>query len=375
MKKIGIDARFYSSNFTGIGRYTAELIQHLAELDQENQYVIFLNDPQYNYFKVPNERFKKVRVNARHYSLSEQTKFLRAIQKEKLDLMHFTHFNAPLFYTGKTVVTIHDLILEFFPGKKMTSLFYRWGYKATIKRAVNHADHIFTVSEHTAKDLQEIMGTDRNKITVTHNGLGGEFHPTTDENLMKRVSEEYKLDRPFLLYTGVWRTHKNLVRLIEAFAKLRNEMGDDVLLVLTGKPDPIYDEVPATIEKLGLAKYVRRVGLVSEEDLIALYGMANAYVFPSMYEGFGMPPLEAMACGTPVVTSNTSSMPEVCGESALYFDPYDVDEMANQIHEVLHNKKLREKLVEGGLERIKQFSWDECTKKTLQAYRRILNEK
>lgn len=374
MKKIGIDARFYSSNFTGIGRYTAELIRHLAELDTENQYVIFLNDPQYNQFKIPNERFKKVLVNARHYSLAEQTKFLRAIQREKLDLMHFTHFNAPLLYMGKTVVTIHDLILEFFPGKKMTSPLYRWGYKATLRRAVDHAEHIFTVSEHTAEDLQKILGTSRDKITVTYNGLGEEFHPLTDESLAKRVREEYKLDRGFLLYTGVWRTHKNLVRLLEAFAKVRNE-GEDILLVMTGKPDPVYDEVPKTIEKLGLAQYIRRVGLVSEEDLIALYGLAQAYVFPSMYEGFGMPPLEAMACGTPVVTSNTSSMPEVCGENALYFDPYNIDEMAEKIHEILHNQELRERLVRDGLVRIKKFNWRDCAEKTLNIYKKILNSK
>jgi len=374
MKKIGIDARFYSSNFTGIGRYAAELIRYLAELDTENEYVIFLNDPQYNQFVVPNERFTKVLVNARHYSFAEQTKFLLMIQREKLDLMHFTHFNAPLLYNGKTVVTIHDLILEFFPGKKMTSPLYRLGYRATIKRAVNHASHIFTVSEHTAKDLQEIMHTPREKITVTYNGLGAEFAPIQDENLAKKVRAEYKLDRPFLLYTGVWRTHKNLVRLVEAFAKVR-EMGDDVLLVLTGRPDLIYNEVPKAIERLNMVPFVRRVGLVSEENLIALYGLAGAYTFPSMYEGFGMPPLEAMACGTPVTTSNTSSMPEVCGEDALYFDPYDVPDMANKIHQILNDTKLRDKLVRGGFERVKKFSWRDCAEKTLAQYQKVLNEK
>lgn len=373
MAKIGIDARFYSSSFTGIGRYTAEIIKHLAEMESENEYVIFLNDPQYGVFIEPNERFKKVLVNAKHYSLAEQTKFLQKIKGEKLDLMHFTHFNAPMFYKGKSIVTIHDLTLEMYPGKKMTNLFFRMGYNLILKNIVSHSEKILTVSKHTKSDLMNIMGVKEEKIKVTYNGISPEFCPEKNEEIKARIKKEYGLDRPYFLYTGVWRTHKNLKRLVEAFAVLRKKYGQDVLLVLTGKPDSIYSEIPQTIKKLGLEEYVKRVGLVPEEELPGLYSMASAYCFPSLYEGFGLPPLEAMACGTPVVASLASSIPEVCGErNAFYFDPLNTDEIAESMYKVLTDEESAEENVKNGLEQVKKFDWKNTTSQTLEAYKEIL---
>ena len=368
--KIGIDARMYGSGFTGIGRYTYELIRHLSTLDHENEYVVFLRKEAYEAFKEPNSRFKKVLADFPHYSFGEQIGFLRILNQEKLDLMHFTHFNAPIFYSRPFVVTIHDLTLSFFPGKKMTSFFYRLAYQLVVWRVTDKAKKIIAVSENTKKDLQEVLGLSADKITVALNGVGqGEsgINPTPRSDLMKK----FGIQKPYFLYTGVWRSHKNIVGMIKAFAELQKETEDQYNLVITGKPNPTYHEVPDTIKTLNLENTVHLVGLVSEEDLEGLYENALAYVFPSFYEGFGLPPLEAMKHGVPVVVSNTSAIPEVCGEgNALYFDPYKVDEIKNQMKKIATDVSLRQTLIDRGKSRVKDFSWKKMASEILNIYRK-----
>ncbi|MBD3270298.1 glycosyltransferase [Candidatus Peregrinibacteria bacterium] len=374
--KIGIDCRMFSSSFTGIGRYVYELVEHLQKIDQKNQYYLFFNDPEFSKYKTKNKNFHKVKVNAKHYSITEQTKYLFILNKYKLDLMHFTHFNAPIFYRRKSMVTIHDLTLHFFPGKKMTSFIHRIAYGFTIKQSVRKASKIISVSEHTAKDLQKILKVDPKKIQVVLEGVAKEFKRLTDQELVDKTLEKYKINRPFLLYTGVWRNHKNLKGLISAFEIIRNDYYIDIQLVITGKKDNVYaTEIFREAEKEMKKNNIVFTDLVSEEELLHLLNGAKVYVFPSFYEGFGLPPLEAMACGTPVIASNTSSIPEACGEAAVYFDPYDDKNMAKQIVSVVNNPILYEKLSEKGLEHVKKYSWNEMTESTNQIYRQILNEK
>lgn len=373
MSKIGIDARFYSTNFTGIGRYTAELINNLAKIDQENQYFVFLNRPQFEQFNPPGSNFQKVLVNASHYSLKEQSLFLLDLLKYNLDLMHFTHFNAPIFYNKPSLVTIHDLTLEFYPGKKMSKKIHRLAYQCTIRNIAKKSKHIFAVSQNTANDINQILKIPKEKITVTYNGIGSEFHEIKDSTLEKNLREKYNLDKPFLLYTGVWRTHKNLVKLIQAFKLLREKYQKDVYLVLTGKKDNIYTEIPWTINSLDLENSVKCVGLVPESDLLALYNFAEGYVFPSLYEGFGFPPLEAMACGTPVASSFTSSLPEICGEAALFFDPQNINDLAEKMNLLLSDSRLRSDLRQKGFKQIQNFKWKNCAQKTFEIYKNFLN--
>lgn len=362
--KIGIDARMYSSSFTGIGRYVFELTRHLFDMDQENEYVLFMNEPEFSAFTPPNKRVKKICVNAHHYSFAEQVKFARILRRQKLDLMHFTHFNAPILYRGSSIVTIHDLTLSFFPGKKMTSWVHRAGYHAVLSSIVKRAKGIIAVSENTKKDLGELLKISPEKVAVIYEGVAKEFE----------VMGIPKKD--ILLYTGVWRSHKNLVGLLEAFAKLRNQGDFSGKLVITGREDPHYPEVRETISKLELEDRVELTGLVSEQHLIELYNEARVYVLPSFYEGFGLSPLEAMACGTPVVASNSSCIPEVCGEeNARFFDPKNVDEMAKVIEDVWFDDELQNKLREKGLRRVKDFSWKRMAKKTFDLYNRVTHGK
>lgn len=236
--KIGIDCRMYGSRFTGIGIYVERLVEYLAKNDSENEYVLFLSKSGMSDCDVNLPNFKKVETNARHYSFAEQVVFPWQIAREKLDLMHFTHFNAPLAYRGKSVVTIHDLTLSFYPGRKMTSSFHRLGYSITIRSIAKRAERIFSVSEHTKKDLVEILDIDEEKIVTVHNGVSAErFSAEIPQEAVEKAKKEFGIEGRYLLYTGVFREHKNLVRLVEAFAQIA-EKYPDVDLVLAGKEDP-----------------------------------------------------------------------------------------------------------------------------------------
>lgn len=376
MARIGIDCRMYSSDFTGIGRYVYELTDNLFQLDQRNEYVLFFNEPEFSKFKPPNNRVKKVLVNARHYSLNEQTKFLGILNHHKLDLMHFTHFNAPIFYHRPSVVTIHDLTLHFYPGKKMTAGIHRAAYYLTIKSAVKHARKIITVSRNTKKDLQLLMKTSSSKIEVIYEGVNEKFRqlPESENHLTEAVKNKYRLDKQYLLYTGVWRSHKNLPNLIKAFNILKHEYDFEGYLVVTGRKDPVYaSEVLGQAAALGLEDNIIFTGLVKESELVPLYNGALMYVFPSLYEGFGLSPLEAMRCGVPVAASSASCIPEVCGEdNALYFNPGDPDDIAEKMYRITSEKNLREQLIRNGLKHVSTFSWRKMAQQTLDVYNNVL---
>lgn len=362
--KIGIDARMFDSQFTGIGRYVYELTRHLFELDRENDYVLFMNEPQFSSFIPPNGRISKILANARHYSWMEQTKFLSILWRENVDLMHFTHFNVPLFYRRPFIVTIHDLTLSFFPGKKITSWIHRLGYHVILRSAVKRARNIIALSHNTASDLTRLLQIDSAKISVIYAGVNEKF---THLKVSKDKSLLF-ISKPFFLYTGVWRNHKNLVRLIHAFNIVINERDLDADLVITGREDPFYPEVKETVSQCGLNDRVHFTGLVDEETLVRLYNLARVYVFPSLYEGFGLPSLEAFACGTPVCASNVSCIPEICADAALFFNPYDEKDMAAKMFEVWSNESLRSKLRDKGFERVKEFSWKKMAEETLKVY-------
>ncbi len=445
--KIGIDARMFSDSFTGIGRYNFELtkrfflpheilqIRNFAEGEiisrgkppqsplqkgtQEIEWVIFMNEPEFSKFTFP-PHVRKVLVNAPHYSFAEQVKFLRLLHREKCDLVHFTHFNLPIFYRGAFVVTIHDTTISFFPGKKMNSWWQRLAYRIVIRHAVHAAKRVITVSQNTSQDVQKLFGVPASKISVVPNGIGSEFRPDSDAE-KQAVKKKFSLGEKFLLYTGNWREHKNLVGLLKAFAKIIHSgtamapsrlqganmdshlqknvpensnspeseekknssvtpktfselRGETRLqLVITGRPDPHYPEVQETISKLGLHDSVKLLGLVDFSDLVRLYGAASVYTFPSLYEGFGLPPLEAMSCGTPVAASRVSAIPEVCGEGALYFDPRDIDDMAKKILQLLTDDSLRQNLIANGKKQIQQFSWDTAAAETLKILRSVVH--
>lgn len=375
MEKIGIDARFFTSKATGIGRHVYELVQGLAKLDKENEYILFLKPEEYGTFELPGQNFQKEKTDAKHYSFAEQWTFLHQLNKHQFDLMVFPHFNAPTFYNRPFVVTIHDLTLHLFPGKKKADFLSRLAYKQVISRVNKKAKHCFAVSQNTKKDMMEYLKVPEDKITVTYNGVTQSFSYVKEAAALNDFRIKYDLPKKYFLYTGVSRSHKNIVGLLKAYSLfLKNNPEADISLVLAGPIDDTYSEVPETIQEFDLECRVKRTGFFPEENFSKLFSASVGYVFPTFYEGFGIPPLEAMQCGIPVAVSHTSSLPEACGEAAIYFDPYDIEDMAGALEKLAFDEELRQDLVEKGFEQCRKFRWADMVEGMFEVYQNVLGE-
>lgn len=386
-KRIGIDARFYGPIGKGLGRYTKEIVDNIIKLDKENYYVIFLNKENYHDFNAASGKVKKVLTNIRWYSLAEQLIFPFYIRREKLDMMHWPHFNVPIFCPVKFVVTIHDLILLKFPTRRASTLGpFRYAlknffYKLVIKTAIRRAKKILTVSHFTKSDIISRFKINSEKIEVAYEGVADLNAPpplrgwdrgvkspgekAKDQNALSY----YHISKPFLLYVGNAYPHKNLEGLINVFLKIRQEE-KNLKLVLVGKEDYFYHRLKAEYNEHSAR--VLFPGYVPDFELKELYANAVAYVFPSFYEGFGLPPLEAMAQGLPVLSSNKTCLPEILGQAAQYFNPEDEAQMQNKILTLLRDEKLRKELRNRGLEQVKKYSWKTCAEKTLEVYLELL---
>jgi glycosyltransferase involved in cell wall biosynthesis len=371
VKRIGIDARFYGPLGKGLGRYTKEVVDKVIELDKDNEYVIFLSRENFDDFHSKNIKVKKVLADVRWYTFAEQILMPYYILKENLDLMHFTHFNVPLFCPVKFIVTIHDLILTKYPSQRastLSPLLYKikdLAYKIIIKNAIKKSEKIIAISQFTRQDIINYFNVDENKIAVTYEGVSENLlnNETAD---VQEVLDKYKLGKPFLLYVGNAYPHKNLEGLIDVIAKINIA---NLYLVLVGKDDYFYERVKEYAHSAGPINHnIIFPGFVPDSELSVLYQRAVAYIFPSLYEGFGLPPLEAMAHGCPVVSSNRTSMPEILGDAAYYFDPEDKEDVGKKIIEIISDENLRRDLKIRGYEQIKKYSWEDCAKKTLEVY-------
>lgn len=387
-KRIGIDARFYGPVGKGLGRYTQEIVDNIIKLDNENEYVIFLRQENFNAFNSANKKVKKVLAEVRWYSLAEQIKMPLIIFKERLDLIHFPHFNVPVFCPVKFIVTVHDLILTKFPTQRATTLgpmLYKMknmAYKAVIWLAVRRAKKVLAVSEYTRKDIIRQFKVNPEKVITTYEGVAN-LAKERDTLFTEKLDDNktllgYNINSPYLLYVGNAYPHKNLEGLIGVLPEiLRNN--NKINLVLVGKDDYFYNRVKKYAADLGLWKEgssmgpVKFPGYVPDDKLEILFKNARAYVFPSMFEGFGLPPLEAMAKGCPVASSDKTCLPEVLGEAAIYFNPDDKEDMKNKIIRVISSDKLRDDLIKKGYEQVKKYSWWECARKTLNVYKEVLS--
>lgn len=369
--KIGIDGRFMDLPSGGLGRYSFELVSNLLKIDKENEFVLFVRSLKgaSMFKKYPNLQI--ISAPFPHYSFSEQNAFLRLLLKTKLDFVHFTHFNHPLFYFRPFMVTVHDLTLSQF---RYRGRFSQLAYSLTFKNVIKKAKKIITVSNFVRSQLKSSFNISSRKIATVYNGIEENFQPVTNSLSLKKVAQKYKIPGPYLLYLGQLYPHKNLERLIEAFNLLRQDPHLEIKgtkLVLAGPLNRFFPPLRELVKKLDLEEEVIFTGFVDDDDLPALISGAKAFVFPSLSEGFGIPGLEAMACGVPVVASDASSLPEILSESALYFNPFNVEEMAEKIKEVLLNKSFREKLIKKGFARAKEFSWSKTARETLEVYQKL----
>lgn len=382
IKRIGIDARFYGPIGKGLGRYTQEIVDNVIRLDHDNDYVIFLRKENYFDFKITNPRVKKVLTDVRWYSLAEQLLMPIYFWREKLDLIHFPHFNVPIFCLTKFVVTIHDLILISYPTKRATTLspivykIKNLGYYLVIWSALKRAKKIITVSEFTKKGIIEKFKVKSEKIIVTYEGVSETLQKKEIQSMDdKEVLLGYNIHKPYLLYVGNAYPHKNLESLLKIFTKVSQKF-KNLQLVLVGKEDYFYLRLKTLVNNLKLndhSEVVIFAGYVSDNKLNVFYQNALAYIFSSFFEGFGLPPLEAMGHGLPVVSSNKASMPEVLGNAVLYFDPSDLNDMYQKIEMIVTNETLRNDLRELGYRQVKKYSWKVCVSKTLEIYRENIN--
>lgn len=375
--KIGIDARFFGPIGKGLGRYTEKLIENLERLDRENEYFIFLRQANFDDYIPKNSSFKKVVADFRWYSLSEQLRFPRLLKKYDLDLVHFPHFNVPLFYRGKFVVTIHDLILLHFPTVRSSTLspiifwFKFLLYRLVIKSAIYRSKKIIAVSEFTKKDiLENYKKISPEKIEVTYEACEGDLLQSPYED--SKILERYDIIKPYIVYVGNAYPHKNLERLAIAFQEVI-ENKKNLKLVLVGNEDYFYRRLKNFVRDKKINNIVF-AGYVPDHDLDTIYFNAEIFIWPSLYEGFGLPPLEAMVGGVPVVSSDHPCMKEILGDSAYYFNGRKKKEMAESIKKILDSEELRNDLIRKGYEQVKKYSWEKMARKTLKIYTKFLEE-
>lgn len=365
--RIGIDAR--AIHLQGIGRYIRELIRHLARVDTRNQYIIYFPTVEHmDENKIDNPNFQCVLVPYQIYTVKEQLYLPYFLYKDKLDIFHSTTSLAiPLLRTCRHVITLHDLLLKIHPEFLPSKL--SWVYfQITNWWAIKFADKIITISDFTSKELSALYPKSRHKITTIHNGVSAEFQVIKDKEVLENVKKKYGITKDYILYVGTYKENKNLPTLVKAYAQLPHHMRHSYYLVIVGKQSTRYPEVPALIKQLGIESTVICINHVREEDLPVFYSGATVFVFPSIYEGFGLPIIEAMACGAPVVASNQASIPEIATDAAILTDPLNVKGMSGAVYDVLSNPQLRKMLVEKGLERAKSFSWEKTARETMRLY-------
>jgi glycosyltransferase involved in cell wall biosynthesis len=365
--RVAIDTR--KIHDFGIGTYIRNLLRQLARIDRDTEYVLLCREPDLGIAAQLGPNFRSVREPSPNYSLREQIHVPWVLRRERPDVYHAPHYVLPAAVRCRSVVTIHDCIHLMFPQYLPNRAAYAYA-RASMWAAARRSDRILTVSEASKRDILSLFNVKPEKIVVVYNAIDEHFSATPSEEHVARIRERYQLDHKFVLYVGNIKPHKNLVRLIEAFSDLRRTH-DDLKLLIIGDEISKLPALRRAVHRNKLHKYVRFLGYLKDDTLTVLYRLASVFVFPSLYEGFGLPPLEAMASGTPVVTSNVSSLPEVTGDAAVLVDPYDVDSIGDGMRRILDDPRLADELRLKGLKRAREFSWERSVEKTQRVYREV----
>jgi glycosyltransferase involved in cell wall biosynthesis len=374
--KIAIDIR--RMNEFGVGTYTRNIVRALARLDHENEYLLLGPEQKaYEIGPLP-QNFQSIPVPP-----SDTPKGYweghTVVRRQGCELVHIPYlFWLPRYLPCPYVVTVHDLLEHMYRARNGSN-FKRTLHFHMTRRVLKNAARIFAVSQFTKSEVQNLFGIDSSRIEVIYNAIDPRFltgHATDTDRQM--LAERYQITYPFLLYAGRISPHKNLVRIIEAFSALKTELAKldvypDLKLIIIGDELSKHPDLRRTVVRGGVQNDVRFLGFVPIDVLRIFYDIAKVFVFPSLYEGFGLPPLEAMAHGTPVLTSNTSSIPEVVGNAAVMVNPENLFEMMRALQRVLLDQTLREKLRCAGYEQVKKFSWDRSVSEVLAGYREVVS--
>ena len=373
--RIAIDARMAETR-GGIGTYTRELISQLAEIDRKNQYFIITNKKGNDGIGVNAANFLIIEslITRRHYFIKDlwHQLFLPFFLKINHIDIYFNPRYILTFFSGnsKLVVTIHDMIAflrpEIWPG--ISGFRIRQYIKISSKRA----DKILTVSNSAKDDIMRILNIAEEKIQVIHCGINKKlYRPDYNNTIKRKITKKYGIDKKFIFAPGPMGRRKNHDRLIQAYSGLPNFIKEEYQLVITGEKKGCYQDLLKIISQLNLQEEIIFPGFIPEEEMPVLVNAASLFIFPSLYEGFGIPLLEAMACGTPILASNVSSIPEVCGNAALLFDPQSIQEMVDAIERLISDEVLRKQLVQRGFLRIKKYSWKNSAKALLDTFEEI----
>lgn len=379
--RIGIDCRTIlnpeKGEGAGIGHYTYQLVRHLLKIDKKNDYFLFFD-------RTVQERrlvkFKQENVRIKFFPFIQYAKFMPGgyshflasafLGRHKLDVFHSPTLSLPQSYRAPSVVTAHDLTVYKFPklytDKQSTFL------KTIIPLAVKQAKKIIAVSQSTKKDLSEIFGVENEKIKVIYHGLDERFFRKSKSEEIDNIKTKFKIKSNYLLFLGTLESRKNIIRIIEAYERLREKINYQYQLVLAGAPGFNFKEIKQKIDKSKYKEDIILPGYIKADDLDPLFEKAKIFVFPTLYEGFGLPVLEAMANGVPVVTSNISSLPEIAEGNAILVDPLNVADITQALFDLLTKPELWQKISQCGKERAKKFNWDKSAQETLNLYQETI---
>lgn len=377
--KIAINCAFFQPKGGGIKEYIQNLVENLSKLDYENEYILYVLSDNIEYAK--NELKTNFRIKSIPYrgkslwdiikrSVFENLFWIKEEQLEKWDIFHSPFFHGPTLRNTKLILTVHDM--RFFRYPK-TYTFLRYQYlKRAVKSSINRADRIISISEFTKNEIQAAYGIDEDKITVIHEAINPEHFGKSKLSLEDNAYIKELKDVPYILSVGHLEPRKNYDRLIEAFKKIKSRLTSGTKLIIIGKKGHGYE---STLRKIEEDNDVLYLNFVSQGLLNWLYKNSILFVFPSFYEGFGFPPLEAGIHGAVASVSNVSSMPEVCGDAVSYFNPLDIDEMAKVIFQTFNNECLRNRLKNNMQEQLLRFSWEKNAKETISLYNSIMLSK
>jgi len=368
---IGIDARgaiWYRG--TGIGTYTFQLIYHLKQREDADKFRLFWPGEEYVGLNVTNEKiFNKIESSTSYW---EEHYLPKQLEEEEIDLYHVPQNGIGLPWTKKCpqVVTIHDLIPYIYP--ETVGKGYLKTFLSVMPRIMEQSDGIITVSKWSKKDIQHIFGYPGERIEVIYEAPEPIYRPINRDMSREFLTQNYGITQEYILYVGGFSPRKNVKGLLTAFAEIEGDLDYSCLLVFPGKRQKEFDQIDAMISAFNLEEKVVFPGYIPVSHLPYFYRCAKVFVYPSFYEGFGLPPLEAMACGTPTLAANTSSIPEVVGKSAVLFNPYDTLDLAEKLFHVLTHPDVLTDLEKKSINRVKKFSWPKVAEETVKMYQKLL---